>query len=106
MPAKSEAQRRLFAIAEHKPDILYNKNKKILGSMSKGQMHDFAATNGLKETKPPASAPSSGAAPTTDSAEEETVQPDRYAPRSVAPRSIAPRNVIKTKKVGPHIPRA
>jgi hypothetical protein len=44
MPAKSEAQRRLFAIAEHHPDQLFDKNKKILGSMSKGQMHDFAST--------------------------------------------------------------
>ena len=44
MPAKSQAQQQLFAIAEHNPEKLYKKNKKILGSMSKGQMHDFAAT--------------------------------------------------------------
>jgi hypothetical protein len=49
MPAKTEAQRELFAIAEHHPDKLFKKNKKILGSMSKGQMHDFAATKGLKK---------------------------------------------------------
>lgn len=62
MPAKSEAQRELFAIAEHKPDILYDKNKRILGSMSKSQMHDFAATKGLKKkTGPKKFAPKVGA---------------------------------------------
>lgn len=51
MPATSIAQRKLFAIAEHSPSKLFDKNKKILGSMSKGQMHDFASTkeNGLPE---------------------------------------------------------
>ncbi len=44
MPAKSEAQRRLFAIAEHHPEQLYAKNKRILGDMSHQQMHDFAST--------------------------------------------------------------
>lgn len=44
MPATSVAQRRLMAIAEHNPSKLYDKNKKILGSMSKDQMHDFADT--------------------------------------------------------------
>ncbi len=44
MPATSIAQRRLFAIAEHHPEKLHKDNKKILGSMTKGQMHDFAAT--------------------------------------------------------------
>lgn len=43
----------MFAIAEHKPDILYDKNKKILGQMSKSQMHDFAATKGLKKKASP-----------------------------------------------------
>ncbi len=49
MPATSIAQRRLFAIAEHSPSKL--KNKKILGSMDKEDMHDFAATpeKGLPE---------------------------------------------------------
>ena len=44
MPAKSIAQRQLMAIAEHHPNQLQSKNKKILGSMSKSQMHDYAAT--------------------------------------------------------------
>lgn len=49
MPATSKAQRQLFAIAEHQPDKL--KNKKVLGSMSKEDMHDFASTpeKGLPE---------------------------------------------------------
>lgn len=42
--AKSKAQQEMFAIAEHKPDILYDKNKKILGDMDKTQIHNFAAT--------------------------------------------------------------
>ncbi len=44
MPAKSVAQRRLFAIAEHDPSKLFPENKRMLGDMSKSQMHDFAAT--------------------------------------------------------------
>lgn len=43
MPAKSVAQRKAIAIAEHAPNKLYNKNKGLL-SMTQGQMHDFAAT--------------------------------------------------------------
>lgn len=43
MPAKSKAQRRLMAIAEHHPEKLYGKNRGIL-KMSKESMHDFAAT--------------------------------------------------------------
>lgn len=43
MPARSKAQRRLMAIAEHHPGEVYAKNKGVLG-MSKGQLHDFAAT--------------------------------------------------------------
>ena len=46
MPAKSEAQRRLMAIAEHNPSEVYAKNKGVL-SMSHSQLHDFAATKGL-----------------------------------------------------------
>lgn len=44
MPAVSKAQRELFAIAEHHPEKLHTKNKKILGSMTKSQMHDYAST--------------------------------------------------------------
>ena len=46
MPAKSDAQRKLFQIAEHNPDALQQKNKKILGSMPKSTMHEFASTKG------------------------------------------------------------
>jgi hypothetical protein len=46
MPAKSEAQRRLMAMAEHNPSRVSKKNRGVL-SMSKGQLHDFAATKGF-----------------------------------------------------------
>ena len=46
MPAKSEAQRRLMAIAEHNPSALYEKNKGV-ANMSHQQLHDFASTKGL-----------------------------------------------------------
>ena len=50
MPAKSLAQRRVMAIAEHHPEELYAKNKGLL-KMSKGQLHDYASTSekGLAE---------------------------------------------------------
>lgn len=47
MPAVSEKQREAIAIAEHHPDKLYAKNRGLL-SMKKSDMHDFAATKGLK----------------------------------------------------------
>lgn len=43
MPAKSQSQRALFAIAEHHPDELYAKNKS-LASLPHQTLHDFAAT--------------------------------------------------------------
>ena len=43
MPAKSQAQQRLFAIAEHDPDKLYARNAG-LKKLSQTQLHDFAAT--------------------------------------------------------------
>lgn len=43
MPAKSKAMRRAAAIAEHHPGKLYKRNRGMM-SMSKSQMHDFAAT--------------------------------------------------------------
>lgn len=43
MPATSKAQRRAMAIAEHNPKKLYARNK-AMKKMSKGQLHDFAAT--------------------------------------------------------------
>ena len=50
MPAKSEKQRRLMAIAEHEPQKLNKANKGVL-KMSHRQLHDFASTKGLKSTK-------------------------------------------------------
>ena len=44
MPAKSEKQRRLMAIAEHHPEKLYKKNKGV-AKMTHQQLHDFASTN-------------------------------------------------------------
>lgn len=43
MPAKSEAQRRLFAIAAHAPEKLYARNKDV-GDLPQKTLHDFAAT--------------------------------------------------------------
>ncbi len=52
MPAKSKAQRRVMAIAEHNPEELYKKNKGLL-KMSKKQLHEFASTKekGLPKKK-------------------------------------------------------
>jgi hypothetical protein len=44
MPAVSESQRRLIAIAEHHPEQVYGRNRSILG-MKKSDMHDFASTS-------------------------------------------------------------
>jgi hypothetical protein len=64
MPAKSKAQRRAMAIAEHHPEELYERNKG-LKKMSKEQLHDFAAT---KEKKLPSKTKKStkGSPPFTD----------------------------------------
>lgn len=50
MPAVSKAQQIAMAIAEHNPKKLYGRNRGLL-KMSKGQLHDFAATprRGLPE---------------------------------------------------------
>jgi hypothetical protein len=48
MPAVSEAQRSLFAIAEHHPGKLHKQNRGLL-KLSHQQLHDFAATKGLRE---------------------------------------------------------
>ena len=52
MPAKSEAQRKAMAIAEHAPEKLYARNKS-LKQMSHEQLHEFASTKekGLPEKK-------------------------------------------------------
>jgi hypothetical protein len=43
MPAKSEAQQKATAIAEHDPRKLYKRNRSLL-KMTHEQLHDFAAT--------------------------------------------------------------
>lgn len=43
MPAVSEKQRRMMAVALHAPQKLYARNKAVL-SMAKGELHKFAAT--------------------------------------------------------------
>ena len=43
MPAKSQAQQNLFAIAENAPGKLHSANKG-LAKMSKSKLHEFAAT--------------------------------------------------------------
>ena len=50
MPATSDAQRRLMAIAEHHPEKIKPENRGVL-KMSHKQLHDFAATkeSGLPE---------------------------------------------------------
>ncbi len=52
MPALSQAQQRLMAIAEHHPGMVKKKNRGVL-RMSHEQLHDFAATErkGLPERK-------------------------------------------------------
>lgn len=41
MPAKTEKQRKMMAIALHQPGKLYKKNKKVL-KMNKRQLRDFS----------------------------------------------------------------
>lgn len=45
MPAKSEKQRKMMAIAEHHPEALNKENRGVL-KMSHEQLHDFASTKG------------------------------------------------------------
>jgi hypothetical protein len=52
MPAKSKAQQHLMAAAAH--GASFPMAKKVRASMTKGQMHDFAAT---KTTRLPKHAP-------------------------------------------------
>jgi hypothetical protein len=49
MPAVSDKQRKLMAIAEHDPSKLKKANRGVL-KMSHKQLHDFAATKGLKSS--------------------------------------------------------
>jgi hypothetical protein len=52
VPALSKKQRRAMAIAEHRPDELYAKNRGLL-QMTKLQLHEFADTpeRGLPDVK-------------------------------------------------------
>jgi hypothetical protein len=47
MPAVSDKQRKLMALAEHNPSAVSKKNRGVL-SMTHKQLHDFASTRGLK----------------------------------------------------------
>jgi hypothetical protein len=47
MPAVSQKQQKLMAIAEHNPSSLYARNKGV-AKMSHSQLHDFAATKRKK----------------------------------------------------------
>jgi hypothetical protein len=49
MPARSEKQREMMAIAEHAPQKLNKANRGVL-KMSHKQLHDFAATKGLSKS--------------------------------------------------------
>ncbi|HEY6011656.1 MAG TPA: hypothetical protein VIX18_09305 [Nitrospirota bacterium] len=48
MPAVSDKQRKLMAIAEHHPGMVKKANRGVL-KMSHKQLHDFAATKGLSK---------------------------------------------------------
>lgn len=50
MPAKSEKQRRLMAIALHEPGKLYRRNRDV-AKMDKEDLHDFASTKGKQYRK-------------------------------------------------------
>lgn len=43
MPAKSQAQQKVMAIAEHDPQKLYKKNRGLL-RMTHQRLHEFAST--------------------------------------------------------------
>lgn len=47
MPAKSQAQQRLMAIALHKPDAVHEGNKSVLG-MSLKKLREYASTKRKK----------------------------------------------------------
>jgi hypothetical protein len=43
MPAKSVAQRRLMAMAEHHPEMINEKNRGVI-EMGKEKLHEYAST--------------------------------------------------------------
>jgi hypothetical protein len=50
MPATSEKQREMMAIAEHHPEELYARNRGAL-KMSHKQLHDFATSSKAKSLR-------------------------------------------------------
>jgi hypothetical protein len=58
MPAESQAQQQLTAIAEHNPSAVKPENRGVL-KMSHQQLHDFAATKRTGLPRRLASAPKS-----------------------------------------------
>ena len=50
MPAVSDKQRKLMAIAEYSPSKVKKANRGVL-KMSHKELHDFAATKGLKSSR-------------------------------------------------------
>ena len=48
MPAVSDKQRKLMALAEHNPGAVSKKNSGVL-KMSHKQLHEFASTKGLRK---------------------------------------------------------
>jgi len=48
MPAKTEKQRKMMAIAEHQPSKLYKRNRGVL-KMSKDDLSDFARKHKKKK---------------------------------------------------------
>lgn len=44
MPATSKKMRRVMAIAEHHPEMLYKRNRGML-KMSRQQLHEYASTS-------------------------------------------------------------
>lgn len=50
MPATSEKERKMMAIAEHHPEELYARNRGVL-KMSHEQLHDFATKSKAKQLR-------------------------------------------------------
>lgn len=52
MPSVSQAEQKVMAIAEHHPEKLYKRNRRLL-RMTHQQLHDFASTprEGLPKKK-------------------------------------------------------
>lgn len=105
-PAKSEAQRHLFALAEHHPDQLYAKNSG-LANLSHQTLHDFASTKHLAD-----GAPTGGKMTNTTFQQSERMSGKRpawmekatgsratAAPAPKVPAASVPAYRVKSKKV-------